>query len=95
MGGKSVVAKTPVPFNAEVCGLFAASSTTVSVPLRAPVVVGVNVTLIVQLAPAATEVPQVLVCAKSPVVEIKDMFRAMLCLLVSVSALAELVVDTT
>lgn len=33
---------------------------------REPVAVGVNVTLTVQLAPAATLVPQVFVCAKSP-----------------------------
>jgi hypothetical protein len=33
---------------------------------RVPLAVGVNVTLIVQLAPAATLDPQVLVCAKSP-----------------------------
>jgi hypothetical protein len=34
---------------------------TVIVPAWVPVAVGVNVTLMVQLAPAATEVPQVLV----------------------------------
>ena len=34
---------------------------------RAPVVVGVNVTLIVQEEPVAREVPQLLVWAKSPV----------------------------
>ena len=32
---------------------------TVSVPLFAPAVVGLNTTLIVQLAPTATELPQV------------------------------------
>lgn len=36
-------------------------------PVRVPVVVGVKVTLIVQLAPAASVVEQVFVCAKSPV----------------------------
>ena len=41
-------------------------SVTVNVPLRAPVAVGVKVTLIVQFAPAATLEPQLLVCAKSP-----------------------------
>lgn len=34
--------------------------------VRLPTAVGANVTLIVQLPPAATEVPHVLVCAKSP-----------------------------
>lgn len=37
-----------------------------SVAARAPVAVGVNVTLIVQFPPAATEVPQLFVCPKSP-----------------------------
>src|SRR3989442_15639482 len=40
-------------------------SVIVSEPVRLPSAVGVNVTLIVQLAPAATELPQVLVWAKS------------------------------
>jgi hypothetical protein len=35
-------------------------------PLRAPVADGVNVTLMEQLAPAAKPVPQLLVCAKFP-----------------------------
>ena len=48
------------------CGLFVALSVTVRVAVRVPVAVGVKVTLIVQLDAAATLVPQVLVCAKSP-----------------------------
>ena len=39
---------------------------TVTFPDRLPVLVGVKVTLIVQLEPAATLDPQLLVCAKSP-----------------------------
>jgi hypothetical protein len=35
-------------------------SVIVTAPVRAPVAVGVKVTLIVQLAPAATELPQLL-----------------------------------
>jgi len=35
--------------------------------VRVPVAVGLNVTLIVQLAPAPSELEHVLVCAKSPV----------------------------
>jgi hypothetical protein len=34
--------------------------------VRVPVVVGVNVTLIVQLPPTPTELPQVVVSGKSP-----------------------------
>jgi hypothetical protein len=53
----------PVPVRLAVCGLPAALSVTVIVPVRVPAAVGVNVTLIVQFALAAREVPQVLVCA--------------------------------
>jgi hypothetical protein len=38
-----------------------ALSVMVSVPVRVPVVVGVNATPIVQLAPAASDVPQLVV----------------------------------
>ena len=43
-----------------------ALSAMLSVALRLPLAAGVKVTLIVQLPLAATELPQVLVCAKSP-----------------------------
>ena len=43
-----------VPFNGTLCGLFGALSAIVKVPLLAAVPVGVNVTAIVQLAPAAS-----------------------------------------
>jgi hypothetical protein len=52
----------PVPVRVAVCGLFVALSVTTTVPERVPVAVGVNTTLIAQLAPAATDPPQVLVC---------------------------------
>ena len=56
----------PVPLSVTVWGLSPALSVSVSVPVRLPVAVGVKVTLIVQLEPAATEPAQVLVWAKSP-----------------------------
>ena len=56
----------PVPVTLAVCGLSLALSVTVRVALRVPVAVGLNVRLIVQLDPAATLEPQLLVCAKSP-----------------------------
>jgi hypothetical protein len=56
----------PVPVRLRVCGLPAALSVRVTAALRVPVAAGVKVTLIVQLAPAAIELPQLLVCAKSP-----------------------------
>ncbi len=55
-----------MPVKLIVCGLPGASSVTVTAPLLVPVAAGVNVTLIVQLAPAATLLPQVLLSAKSP-----------------------------
>ena len=57
------VVETPVPDKLAVCGLPVALSVSVIVPVRVPAAVGVNVTLMEQLAPAASEVPQVLVWA--------------------------------
>lgn len=66
----------PVPLSAAVWGLFVALSVSVSVPVRLPVAVGVKVTLIVQLEPAVTELPQVLVWAKSPEALMRSGVRA-------------------
>jgi hypothetical protein len=55
----------PVPVRFTVCGLPLPLSVTVRVAVRTPAIVGVNVTLIVQLAPAASVAAQLLVCAKS------------------------------
>ena len=57
------LATAPVPVRLTVCGLPGALSVIVTVPVRVPVAVGVKVTLMVQLALAAKEVPQVLLCA--------------------------------
>ncbi len=57
------VAATPVPVRLTLCGLPAALSVIDTVPVRVPVAVGVKVTLMVQLAPATTEAPQVFVWA--------------------------------
>jgi hypothetical protein len=56
----------PVPIKLTVCGLPGALSAIDSVAVRDPRCVGLNVMLIVQLAPGATEVPQVWVWEKSP-----------------------------
>lgn len=56
----------PVPVRLTVCGLPLALSVTLIDAARAPEAVGVNVTLIVQLAFVARELPQLLLCAKSP-----------------------------
>jgi hypothetical protein len=56
----------PVPLRFTVWGLPAALSAMLSTAVRAPRAAGVKVTVIVQLPPAATELPHVLVTAKSP-----------------------------
>ncbi len=60
------VGATPEPVSETDWGLLEAASVMVSVPVRVPAAVGVKVTLTVQLELAATLVPQLLVCAKSP-----------------------------
>ena len=57
---------TPIPDNATFCGLPAALSVTLSAAVRVPSTAGVNLALMLQVAPAASELPQVWVCAKSP-----------------------------
>jgi hypothetical protein len=59
------------------------------------VAVGVKVTLIVQLPPAASELPQLLVWAKSPLAAICVSERLAAPLLVSVMLSGELVEFTT
>src|SRR5207237_510593 len=57
----------PVPLRLIVCGLAGALSVMLMAAVRLPAAPGVKVTLMVQLAPAATEPPQLSVSAKSPV----------------------------
>ena len=52
-------AVVPVPLSGTCCGLPAALSVTLRAALRVPLAVGLKVTLIVQLAPADNELPQV------------------------------------
>jgi hypothetical protein len=49
----------PIPVRLTVCGLPAALSVTLSVAVRVSDVVGLKVTLMLQLAPAANELAQV------------------------------------
>ena len=58
---KLTVGAVPVPVRETVCGLPEALSAMDTDALRLPVAVGLKATLIVQLAPAATLAPQVLV----------------------------------
>ena len=59
----------PVPDNATVSVLPGALDATVSVPLAAPLAVGVNLTLTVHEPPAAMELPQVLVWLNGPLTD--------------------------
>jgi hypothetical protein len=61
VGARLAAGAVPLPLRLAVCGLPAASSVTLSEPLRVPVAVGVKVTLMLQLALAANVVPQLLV----------------------------------
>ena len=82
----------PVPDSATVVGLLVALLVTVSVPVRVPDAVGRKLTLTVQEAPAAIDVPQVLVCGKSPLTETPETVAAAVPVLVTVTAWAALVV---
>ena len=91
-------AVAPVPARLAVWGLPEALSLTESVAVRVPEAVGVKVTSIVQLDPAATLEPQLLLCEKSPlfepVIAILEIVSAAEPGLESVRVLAELDVPT-
>ena len=59
--GESVTWATPVPVRLTDCGEFEAWSVIMIDPVRVPMAVGVNVTLIVQLAAAPSGLPHPLV----------------------------------
>ena len=94
MGKKLALGATPVPVRATVWGLPVALSVTVMVPGWLPVAVGVKVTVMVQLAPAATDVPQVLVWAYGALAAMLVRLSAAVPVLVSVTVCAALVVFT-
>src|SRR5205823_2776797 len=95
-------AAVPFPLSASVCGLPPALPATDSVPVRAPEAVGVKVTLMEQLAPAAkvaglvrqTFAP-VLDAAKSPEAANELMVKAAVPVLVSVIVIGALVVASS
>ena len=63
---------SPAPDKATVCGLPEALSVTISVPDWLPVEVGEKTTLMVQLAPAASELPQLSVSLNCEVMEMRE-----------------------
>src|SRR5438105_15044146 len=99
VGANPTAGAVPFPLSATVCGLPPALSVTDSVPVRAPEVVGVKVTLIEQLAPAAKvaglvgqALAPVLVAAKSPEAAKEVIVKAAVPVLVSVAVTGALVV---
>ena len=84
----------PLPLSVIVCGLLPALSVRVMEPTALPVVVGVKVTLMVQIPPVATDEPQVLVCAKGAVAVIEPRLRVAVPLFVTVTVCTALVVFT-
>ena len=66
VGFRVAIGPIPVPVRLTCCGLPPALSVMFKVAERLPLAVGVKVTPNVQLAPAASVAPQLLVCAKSP-----------------------------
>jgi hypothetical protein len=65
LGERLAAGAVPVPVRLALWGLPLALSAMLTEAARLPLADGVKVTLMVQLAPAATELPQVLVWAKS------------------------------
>lgn len=94
----NVAGNTPTPLSWAVCGEFEASSLTVRVPERTPNAVGVKVTQILQLAPAASlfgAFGQPAVSAKSPDTEMLLMASGTVRVLMRVTSLGVLAVCTT
>jgi hypothetical protein len=94
----SVAVVCPVPARATLCGLPLALSAIDSVPDREPSAEGVNVTLIVQFAPANILVPQLFDSAKSlafvPATEMLATLSPVPPVLLSVTACAALGLPT-
>jgi hypothetical protein len=91
---EKVTGALPVPVRLTVC--VPAVSLKVSVPVAAPTAMGEKVTPTLQLAPAPTPEPQVLLAiAKPAVVPMPEKFMATLSWFVSVTVLGELVLPTT
>src|SRR5437879_4381188 len=82
----------PIPVRVITGTLPRASLVMATPPVLKPAAVGVKVALIVQLAPTARLVPQLFVCAKSPLAAMLAMFNTAVPLLVSVDVWDRLVV---
>lgn len=81
----------PVPLSAMLCGLPVALLVTVTLPVRAPLAVGLKVTLMVQNPPAPSPVPQLWVTPNSELAAMLAKVSAAVPELVSVTLCAALV----
>ena len=88
------VKSSPVPLNVTVCGLFPVLSAMIRLPVLVPPAVGLKVTEMLQVAPALTLVPQVLVWEKSPLAVMLEMVKEALPVLVRVTVCAGLLTPT-
>ena len=91
---KPKFAVAPFPLNETTCGLPLALSDTLTLPIRVPVAVGVNVMDNEQVADALIETGQLSDSAKSPLLEMLVTERGALPLLVRVTVCGVLVVPT-
>jgi hypothetical protein len=94
VGENETAGDEPLPVKATVCGLPIALSVTEMLAVREPAATGINVTAILQLAPAARVEAQVLVSLKSPafvpLILIPEIFKTALPTLVKVIVDGEL-----
>jgi hypothetical protein len=93
-GVRLTTGTVPVPLSATLCGLPVALSVTLTVPVRVPEAVGLKATLIVQLAWSPSEAGQLLVWAKSPMVEMPVINNGAVPVLVTVTSRGVLVLLT-
>ena len=84
----------PVPLRGTLCGLPSALSLNDSVPLTEPAFEGLNVTKVLQLAPAVTLDPQSFVSVKALFVTMAVTFRVALPIFVRVTVCALLAIPT-
>jgi hypothetical protein len=89
---ESVTGALPVPVRLTVCGLVTASSVNVRAPVTKPIAVGEKVTPRLQVAPADTLVPHVLLATVKPALAATSaMFRLTFWRFVSVTVFDALV----
>ena len=93
-GENAATAPKPVPLRLTAAGAGLLLLDNASEPVRLPTAAGVKTMLIVQLAPPASDVPQLLVWMKSPVVASDDMESEVFPLLASVTVCPALELPT-